>query len=136
MINQVILMGRLARDPELRYSQSNKPVASLSIAVERSYKNSSGNRDVDFLQCVAWGHTGEFIAKYFTKGDMIAVVGSVQTRKYTDRDGNNRTSTEINVSTASFCGYNKPSDESSTQQSYFNPGVVADIEMDDDELPF
>lgn len=103
MINNVILMGRMTADAELRATQGGKYVTSFSIAVERDFKQ-NGERQTDFINIVAWGKTAEFIANYFSKGDMIAVSGSIQTRNYEDKNGNKRTATEVIVDKASFCG--------------------------------
>ncbi len=96
MLNKAILMGRLTRDPELRYTQSNIPVVSFTVAVDRNYRSRNEQQtSTDFINCVAWRSTAEFISKWFTKGKMIVVVGSIQTRSYQDRDGNNRYATEV-----------------------------------------
>ena len=103
-MNKAILMGRLTRDPELRYTQSNVPVATFTVAIDRRFKNQNGEREADFITCVAWRQQAEFVSKWFTKGRMIAVVGSIQTRRYVDKDGNNRTATEVVADEISFCG--------------------------------
>lgn len=103
MLNHVCIMGRLARDPELRTTGSGKHVASFSVAVERDF-SADGKRECDFLECVAWGKTGEFVSRYFTKGKMICVEGRVQNRDWQDKDGNKRRSTEIIASGVHFCG--------------------------------
>ena len=96
MLNHIVLMGRLVRDPELRYTQAQVPVASFRIAVDRDFGGREGSeRQADFIDCVAWRQTGEFVSKYFTKGRMIAVSGRLQMRDWTDRDGNKRTSAEV-----------------------------------------
>ena len=94
-MNVVFLTGRLTKDPEIRYTQNQKPVASFALAVERDYKNADGEKPADFINCVAWTHTASFMEKYITKGMKIAVKGSVQTRRWQDRDGNNRYSIEV-----------------------------------------
>ncbi len=104
MLNKAIIMGRLTRDPELRYTQSNTPVATFAVAVERRFKSREGERETDFINCVAWRQQAEFVSKWFQKGRMICVVGSIQTRKYTDKDGNNRTATEVVADEINFCG--------------------------------
>ena len=96
MLNHITIMGRLTRDPELRYTQSNVPVASITVAVDRDYTAQGQQRETDFIDCVAWRQGGEFVSKYFVKGQMIVVDGRLQSRKWQDRDGNNRTSWEIN----------------------------------------
>ena len=110
MLNKAIIMGRLTRDPELKYTQSNTPVVSFTVAVDRSFKSQDGERTADFINCVAWRNTAEFVSKYFTKGRMIAVSGSIQTRKYVDNNNNNRTATEIVANEVSFRG-DKPAED-------------------------
>lgn len=96
MLNHIVVMGRLTRDPELRYTSSNIPVTSFTVAVDRDFgKSESGEKQTDFINVVAWRQTGEFVSKYFTKGSMAAVSGRLQIRDYTDRDGNKRTAAEI-----------------------------------------
>ena len=103
-MNKVILMGRLARDPELRYTQSgNIPQCTFAVAVDRPGKQPDGTTKADFLNCVAWRSTAEFISKYFVKGNRILLWGSVQTRDYTDKDGKKVYVTEIIVDNAEFC---------------------------------
>ena len=94
MLNHIVLMGRLTRDPELRYTQSQIPVASFRIAVDRDFGRGD-DRQTDFIDVVAWRQTGEFVSKYFHKGSMIVVSGRLQMREWTDRDGNKRTSAEV-----------------------------------------
>lgn len=103
MLNACILMGRLTANPELRTTQSGKIVASFSLAVDRDFQQ-SGEKQADFISVVAWGKTAEFIDKYFCKGRMIAVVGRIQTRTYTDKDGNKRKAVEVVVEKAGFTG--------------------------------
>ena len=96
MLNHIVLMGRLTRDPELRYTQSQIPVASFSLAVDRDFGGrDGGERQTDFIDIVAWRSTAEFVSKYFTKGSMAAVSGRLQIRDWTDRDGNKRRSAEV-----------------------------------------
>lgn len=103
MINNVTLMGRLTGAPELKTTQSGLSVTSFCIAVDRRFQQ-NGERQTDFINCVAWRNTAEFISKYFNKGDQIAVVGEIQTRKYQDNSGNTRVAFEVIVNQASFCG--------------------------------
>ena len=110
MLNNVTIMGRLCADPELRTTQSGIPVCSIRIATERDFLN-DGARQTDFLDVVAWRSTAEFISRYFTKGRMVVVTGHLQTRAWTDRDGNKRTTVEIVADNAYF-GDNKPAAES------------------------
>ena len=96
MLNHIVIMGRLTRDPELRRTGSGIAVASFSVAVDRDIANKeSGERETDFIDCVAWRGTGEFVSKYFQKGSMIVVSGRLQIRSWTDKDGNKRRSAEI-----------------------------------------
>lgn len=104
MLNRAILMGRLTANPELRQTSNGISVLSFSIAIDRSFSNQNGERQTDFINCVAWRQTAEFISKYFGKGKMIAVDGSIQTRKYVDSNGNNRTAFEVVAERVSFCG--------------------------------
>ena len=96
MLNHITIMGRLTRDPELRTTQSGVSVASFTAAVDRDFGGRDGSeRQTDFIDCVAWRQTGEFVSKYFRKGSMIVVSGRLQSRKWQDRDGTNRTNWEI-----------------------------------------
>ena len=96
MLNHITIMGRLVRDPELRRTGSGIAVASFTVAVDRDFgKNESGERETDFIDCVAWRQTGEFVSKYFTKGSMAVVSGRLQIRGWTDKDGNKRRSAEV-----------------------------------------
>ena len=96
MLNHIVIMGRLTRDPELRYTQSQIPVTSFTVAVDRDYGGRDGSeRQTDFIDCVAWRNTAEFVSKYFSKGSMAVVSGRLQLRDWTDREGNKRRSAEI-----------------------------------------
>lgn len=103
MLNTCVLMGRLTANPELRTTQTGKSVASFSLAVDRDFQQ-SGEKQADFISVVAWGKTAEFIDKYFRKGRMIAIQGHIQTRTYTDKDGNKRKATEVVADKVSFTG--------------------------------
>ena len=103
MLNHIVIMGRLVRDPELRRTGSGVAVASFRVAVDRDFApKDGGERKADFIDCVAWRQTGEFISKYFAKGRMIVVDGRLEMRDWTDKDGNKRTSAEIVVANAYF----------------------------------
>ena len=103
MLNHIVIMGRLVRDPELRRTGSGVAVASFRVAVDRDFvSKDGGERKADFIDCVAWRQTGEFISKYFAKGRMIVVDGRLEMRDWTDKDGNKRTSAEIVVANAYF----------------------------------
>jgi len=96
MLNHIVIMGRLTRDPELRRTGSGVAVASFTVAVDRDFgKNENGEKETDFIDCVAWRQTGEFVSKYFTKGRMAVVSGRLQIRPWTDKDGNKRRTAEI-----------------------------------------
>ena len=95
MLNRIVLMGRLTRDPELRRTGSGTAVTSFSLAVDRDFKSQSGEKETDFIDIVAWRSTAEFVSKYFTKGRMAVVEGRLQIRDWTDRDGGKRRSAEV-----------------------------------------
>ena len=103
MLNHIVIMGRLTRDPELRYTANNIPVAAFTVAVDRDYSNKDGGqKETDFINCVAWRSTAEFVQKYFAKGSMIVVSGRLQIRDYSDKSGNKRTAAEINADNVYF----------------------------------
>lgn len=104
MLNVVALMGRLVYDPELKTTQSGTNVCSFRIAVDRSFTRQGEERKADFIDVTAWRQTAEFVSKHFQKGSMIAIEGSLQTRQHQDKNGNNRTATEVLASQVSFCG--------------------------------
>lgn len=142
MLNVVVLMGRLTADPELKHTQSGNSVTSFSIAVDRSYCKQGEERQADFINIVAWRSAAEFICKYFGKGKLIALQGEIQTRKYTDKSGNNRTAVEVVADQASFA---EPKSKESSKNTYepasSSPDVSAgkdDFEEapSDDDLPF
>ena len=96
MLNHIVIMGRLTRDPELRRTGTGTAVASFTVAVDRDFgKNENGEKETDFIECVAWRQTGEFVSKYFTKGRMAVVSGRLQIRSWTDKDGNKRRTAEV-----------------------------------------
>ena len=120
MLNVVALMGRLVRDPELKTTQSGNSVCTFSIACDRSYTAKDEDRKADFFTITAWRQTAEFICKYFQKGSLIAIEGSLQTRQYQDKNGNNRTAVEVVTSNVSFAGSkaaDKPATASYEQQT-------------------
>lgn len=118
-MNKVILMGRLTRDPELRQTPNGVSVARFSIAVNRRFAGKDAQQTADFINCVAWRQTGEFISRYFQKGAMIAVDGSIQTRTWDDKDGKRQYATEVVVDNAYFTGSRA---ESGTSGSSYNQG--------------
>lgn len=114
MLNTITIMGRLTRDPELRRTGSGLAVASFRVACERDYPSKdTGEKEVDFINCVAWRQTGEFVSKYFTKGQMIVVSGRLQMRNWTDKDGNKRTTAEIVADNVYFGDSKKDREQSS-----------------------
>ena len=104
MLNCAIIMGRLTADPELRTTASGLSVTTFSVAIDRGYAKAGEERQTDFINVGAWRQTAEFVSKYFQKGSMIAVQGSIQTRSYEDKNGNKRTATEVVANNVSFCG--------------------------------
>ena len=117
MLNKVILMGRLTADPELHQTtQNNIPVASFSIAVDRDYK-ANGEKETDFIDVVAWRHNAEFVNQYFKKGQMICVAGSMQTRKYQDREGKNRKAVEVVADNVYFAGSSPNGNETRSEST-------------------
>lgn len=140
MINSVVLMGRITRDLELKQTQNGVSVLSFTVAVDRNYQKQGEEKQSDFIDCVAWRQSAEFISKYFGKGRMIALEGEIQTRTYQDKDGNNRKATEIVVSQASFTGEPKDKTQNSNNVPVGAPPVpTADIhtdELTDDGVPF
>ena len=150
MLNHITIMGRLTRDPELRYTQSQTPVASFTLAVDRDFSGrDGGEKQTDFIDCVAWKATAEFVNKYFTKGSMAVVSGRLQLRDWTDRDGGKRRSAEVVVNNMYFGESKKQTDSGATgQQNYSTQNTAAQTanykpaftelgpDDDDDELPF
>lgn len=128
--NGVHIMGRITRDLELRHTQSGTAVCQFCVAVTRSFKDANGEYQSDFIDCVAWRNSAEFITKYFSKGAMIAIDGELQTRNYTDKDGNKRKATELLVSSAAFTGEKREvaAKPTPTEDDY--------SAISDDDLPF
>ena len=133
MINKVILMGRLTRDPEMRHTNSGTPVTTFSIAIDNGYGD---NKRTDFVNCLAWNKTAEFVTKYFAKGKMIIVIGRIATRSWETQDGKRAYATEVVAKEVSF-GETKSSQQTATQQPMqdddddFTP-----LDEEDDDLPF
>lgn len=130
MLNICTLMGRFTHNPEVRTTKNGKNVMRFSLAVSRQRTNSEGQRDVDFIDCVAWDATAEFIAKYFGKGDPIIIVGNLSTRNYEDRQGNKRKACEVIVREVNFCAFKKNDDT----QNENNQDDFSDVL--DEDLPF
>lgn len=117
MLNKIIVMGRLTRDPELKRTQSGKAVVTITVAVDRDYQPQGDEKQTDFIDVVAWEQRAEFISKYFSKGRMIVVEGALESRKWQDKNGNNRTSWEIR-STNVYFGDSKTSNGNGQQAGY------------------
>ena len=130
MLNHIVIMGRLTRDPELRRTGSGIAVASFTVAVDRDFGGrDGGEKETDFIDCVAWRHTGEFVSKYFTKGSMIVVSGRLQIRGWTDKDGNKRRTAEVVADNCYFGESKRGGSEGGSyggnaygNNSYGNPG--------------
>ncbi len=136
MLNHIVVMGRLTRDPELRYTQSQTPVASFSVAVDRDFApKDGGERQTDFIDCVAWRGTGEFVQKWFRKGSVAVVSGRLQIRDWTDKDGNKRRTAEI-VADSVYFGENKKIQQSERESLPPAGEFKAIVEDADGELPF
>lgn len=139
MINNVTLMGRLTAAPELKTTKSGTTVTSFCIAIDRRYQPKEGEKQTDFINCIAWRNTAEFITRYFKKGDLIALTGEIQTRKYKDNDGNSRTAFEVVISQASFCGGKNNTDSGNAEKNAYTAATGApnfEEITDDEELPF
>lgn len=152
MLNKIFIMGRLTRDPELRRTQSGTAVASFALAVDRDYKNADGTKETDFIDCVAWRNSAEFVSKYFAKGRMAVVEGRLQMRDWTDKDGNKRRNAEVVVENIYFGDSKRDSNTGSGNYStptggYSAPdggysvpapsaGGFAEIDDEDGDLPF
>ena len=138
MLNKIIIMGRLTRDPELRRTGSGTAVTSFSLAVDRDFKSQSGEKETDFIDVVAWRNTGEFAAKYLAKGRMAAVEGRIQVRDWQDKDGNKRRSAEILADSVYFGDSKRDGDGSKAkgEPTYDPTGGFSQLADDDSELPF
>ena len=144
MLNKIIIMGRLTRDPELRRTASSTAVAGFTLAVDRDFKSQNGEKSTDFIDVVAWRNTAEFVAKYFTKGRMAVVEGRLQFRDWKDKDGNNRRSAEV-VAENVYFGDSKrdgapAGDYAAPMGGYAAPvsttSSFSEIEDEDGDLPF
>ena len=134
MLNKIVIMGRLTRGPELRYTQSQIPVASFRLAVDRDFGGrDGGERQTDFIDIVAWRSTAEFVSKYFTKGSMAAVSGRLQIREWTDREGGKRTTAEV-VADNVYFGGSKRREAETAPAAYDNVAYAGDI--DGGDLPY
>lgn len=134
MLNQITVMGRLVRDPEIRYTQSGTPVTSFTLAVDRDYSGADGEKKTDFIDCVAFKGTAEFVSKFFAKGQAAVVSGSLHIRDWTDRDGNKRRNAEILVKNIYF-GERKQQGAVDVAAGDYTEGFE-ELDKDDGELPF
>ena len=141
MLNKIIIMGRLTRDPELRRTGSGTAVTSFTLACDRDFKSQSGEKETDFIEVVAWKNTAEFVSKYFSKGRMAVVDGRLQIRDWTDKAGNKRTTAEV-VADSVYFADSKRSESNENQKENFNAlsGRLSDdfvpISEEDGEIPF
>lgn len=134
MLNHIVIMGRLGKDPELRHTQSGVAVATFSLAVDRDFKDkSTGQRATDWITCVAWRSTAEFVEKYFGKGSTAVVSGRLQMRDWTDKDGNKRTSAEVQADSVYFGGTKR--DEGGSPAGEDRDPEFEELD-EDGELPF
>lgn len=133
MINTVALIGRLTYEPELKSTPQGISVIRFQVAVDRNYQAKGQERQTDFIDCVAWRQSAEFISRYFHKGSMIAIEGSIQTENYTDKDGNKRKSVEVVANNVSFCGSKENGVQGVTED---NTADFEEIIDTDGDLPF
>lgn len=137
MLNRVILMGRITQELEVRQTPAGASVLSFTVAVERNFKNQNGERQTDFISCVAWGKTAEHICRYFSKGRMIALEGNLRTRTYDDKNSTRHYVTEVFVDNVSFTGERA---DSVSQGGYQNNNEIPNIDefevLSDDGIPF
>lgn len=142
MLNHITIMGRLTKDPELRRTQGGHAVASFALACDRDFTGKDSEKETDFVDCVAWRGTAEFVSKYFNKGRMAVVSGRLQTRSYTDKDGNKRKAVEIVADNVYFADSKKDADSGSSAATAANAAAPAAsnnyayMTDDDAELPF
>lgn len=134
-MNKAILVGRLTKDPEKKTTQQGTSVTSFTIACQRRIKNAQGTYDADFINCVAWRQTADFVTKYFKKGDRIGCTGSIQTRSYEDKNGNTRYATEVNVDDVEFVE-SKAQKAEPTAEDLFKDELDEFMPVEDNDLPF
>ena len=142
MLNHIVIMGRLTRDPEYRTTGSGLSVANFSVAVDRDFSGQSGEKETDYIDCVAWRKTAEFVVKYFTKGALIVVSGRLQIRSWTDKDGNKRRTAEVVADNVYFGGSKRDNpggyqESASPYGGYAAPASdFAPIDAPDETFPF
>lgn len=136
MLNRIVIMGRLTRDPEFRHTNSGTAVASFTLAVDRDFADkATGQRECDFIDCVSWKGTAEFVSRYFTKGRMAVVEGRLQIREWTDKNGNKRQSAEIVADHVYFVDSKRDGGGQAAPAST-EPTPMTELPEDDGELPF
>ena len=147
MLNHITIMGRLTRDPELRRTGSGVAVASFTLAVDRDFSPKEGEKETDFIDCVAWRNTGEFVSKHFTKGRMAVVSGRLQIRGWTDKDGNKRRTAEVVADNVYFADSKKEASSDNSASGGYGGGYAPEypeypapdypvLDDDDEPLPF
>lgn len=140
MLNHITIMGRLTKDPELRLTQSGTSVTSFSLAIDRDFKNQSGEKETDFIECVAWKNTAEFVSKYFQKGRMAVVSGRLQLRDWTDKEGAKRRIAEIVADNVYFADSKQDQKQESKQDNFNSLHNRVNQEFaeigEDENLPF
>ena len=134
MLNRIVIGGRLTADPELRRTQSGTAVASFTLAVDRDFKNQNGEKETDFINCVAWKGSAEFASNYFSKGRMAVVDGRLQMRDWTDKDGNKRRSFDVVVQSMYFCDSKK--DETAYPSAQDLANRFEELDNSEEILPF
>ena len=136
MLNKIILMGRLTRDPELRRTNGGTAVANFNIAVDRDFKSQDGEKETDFIDVVVWRGTAEFVSKYFTKGRMAVVEGRLQIRDWTDKEGGKRRTAEVIADNVYFADSKKEAQQNNFNALNERMGGFAEVAEEDGELPF
>ena len=133
-MNKIVIIGRPTRDPELKSTNAGTSVCNFSVAVDRTYRDKEGNRPTDFFDISVFGATAEFVAKYFKKGSSIAISGAMESRKFVDKDGNNRIAWSLHADEVNFCG-SKSENNGGSQKPSIDEGYSGDpVESDDDVL--
>lgn len=137
MLNKVFIQGRLCSDPELRHTQSGAAVSSFTLAVDRDFKSHSGERETDFVNCTAWKSVAEFTSRYLSRGRLAIVEGRLQSRRYTDKDGNNRTAYEV-VASSVYFGDSKrdPLDKLAEDAEPVSDPPISELGENSEDLPF
>ena len=132
-MNKIVIIGRLTRDPELKSTNAGTSVCNFSVAVDRTYRDKEGNRPTDFFDISVFGATTEFVSKYFKKGSSIAVSGAMESRKFVDKDGNNRIAWSLHADEVNFCG-SKSENNGGSQKPSIDEGYSGDPVESDDAL--